>query len=89
MQRPILKSYQLEVFLRALASLIFKKIQGYGVWYAKEYVIIDTGHHLTFHPTDMKKDCLLGVFRPTREFFTPMETSPCIAGDELQMLTYA
>ena len=42
-----------EVPLVALTSLLFIEIQWNGLLRAKGVVILDTGHHLTSHPTDI------------------------------------
>ena len=39
--------------LAALMSLLFIEIQWNGLLRAKGVVILDTGHHLTSHPTDI------------------------------------
>ena len=43
-----------EVFLEALTRLLFYEIQRNGLFRAKGVVMIDTGNHLTSHPTEIK-----------------------------------
>ena len=51
--------YKLNVSLAALTSLLFIETQRNGLLRAKEVVILDTGHHLMSHPTDMTTNELL------------------------------
>ena len=45
--------WHFEVSLTALTSLLFIEIQRNGLLRAKGVIILDTGHHLTSHPTDI------------------------------------
>jgi hypothetical protein len=46
--------WEVWVSLTASMSLLFFEHQGNDLWSPKGVVILDMGHHLTSHPTDLK-----------------------------------